>query len=123
MDEGMGRMIREVIEDNPGYGIRKVWAVLRFRKGVVVNRKKVARIMRLKGWTLRQRRPGMRPRVRGARSVSERSNELLKTDMTHIYCGGDGWRHMPLVIDCADRENSGKEDIEEREGTCSRGGP
>jgi len=45
MDEGMVRMIWEVIEDNPGYGIRKVWAVLRFRKGVVVNRKKVARIM------------------------------------------------------------------------------
>ena len=104
MDEDMVRMIWEVIENNPGYGIRKVWAVLRFRKGVVVNRKKVARIMRLKGWTLRQRRPRMRPRVRGARSVSERSNERWATDVTHIYCGRDGWCHKAFVIDCADRE-------------------
>ena len=26
---------------------------------------------------------------------------------THIYCGPDGWCHMPLVIDCAEREKKG----------------
>ena len=72
--------------------------------GLIVNRKKVARIMRLMGWTLKQRRPRMRPRARAMRSVSERSNQRWATDMTHIYCGRDGWCHMPLVIDCADRE-------------------
>lgn len=104
IDESMVKIIWEVIQQNPAYGIRKVWAVLKYRMGLIVNRKKVARIMRLKGWTLKQRRPRMRPRVRASKSVSERSNQRWATDMTHIYCGKDGWCHMPLVIDCADRE-------------------
>ena len=104
VDEEMAKRIWEVIQENPGYGIRKVWAVLKYRLKMLVNRKKVARIMRLKGWTLKQRRPRMRPRAQGMRSVAEKSNERWATDMTHISCGGDGWGHLALVIDCADRE-------------------
>ena len=104
IDEAMVRAIWEVIQTDPGYGIRKVWAVLKYRQGRIVNRKKVARIMSWKGWTLKQRRPRMRPRVRGSRSVAEVSNQRWATDMTHVYCGRDGWCHLPLVIDCADRE-------------------
>ncbi|NIN63375.1 MAG: IS3 family transposase, partial [Anaerolineae bacterium] len=104
VDEGLARRIWELIQEYPAYGIRKVWAVLRYRLGIFVNRKKVARIMKLKGWTMKQRRPRMRPRVRGSRSVAERSNERWATDVTHIYCGSDGWCHLPLVIDCGDRE-------------------
>lgn len=77
---------------------------MRRRKGLQVNRKKVARIMRQKGWTLKQRQPRMKPRVRGWASRAENSNQRWATDVTHIYCGGDGWCHLPLVIDCADRE-------------------
>jgi len=104
IDQGLAKRIWEIIQENPAYGIRKVWAVLRFRLKLLVNRKKVARIMRLLGWTLKQRRPRMRPRVKGSRSVARRSNERWATDVTHIYCGRDGWCHLPLVIDCADRE-------------------
>jgi putative transposase len=104
VDEGLARRIWDIIKENPAYGIRKVWAVLRYLHGMVVNRKKVARLMKLKGWTLKQRRPRMRPRVRGSRSVAERSNERWATDVTHIYCGRDSWCHLPVVIDCADRE-------------------
>ena len=104
VDESLARRIWQVIQENPAWGIRKVWAYLRHVVGMVVNRKKVARIMRLKGWTLRQRRPRMKPRVRASRSVAEHSNERWATDVTHVYCGRDGWCHVPLVIDCADRE-------------------
>lgn len=104
VDEGLARRIWKVVQAYPAYGIRKVWAVLRYRFGILVNRKKVARIMRLKGWTLRQRRPRMRPRARGWPSRTARSNERWSTDVTHVYCGHDGWCHLPLVIDCADRE-------------------
>jgi putative transposase len=104
VDEGLARRIWDVIQAYPAYGVRKVWAVLRFRFGIWVNRKKVARIMRLRGWTLKQRRPRTRPRVKGWKSVATRSNERWATDVTHVYCGRDGWCHLPLVIDCADRE-------------------
>ena len=104
IDTSVAERIWQVIVDNPAYGIRKVWAVLRYRLGILVNRKKVARIMRILGWTLRQRRPRMRPRVRGWKSAASESNQRWSTDVTHIYCGADGWCHLPLVIDCADRE-------------------
>lgn len=104
IDWPLAERIWRLIQERPAYGIRKVWAMLRFRMGLVVTRKKVARIMRLLGWTLKQRRPRMRPRVRASRSVAERSNERWATDVTHVYCGRDGWSHLPLVIDCADRE-------------------
>ena len=104
IDEVMARQIWRVIQECPAWGIRKVWGYLRNVVGVKVNRKKVARIMRIKGWTLKQRRPKMRPRVRGSRSVAERSNQRWATDVTHVYCGREGWCHVPVVIDCADRE-------------------
>lgn len=103
-DENLVRLVWEVIEENPAYGIRKVWAVLRFGKGHRINRKRIERIMQAKGWTVKQRRPRMRPRVRWSRSVAEKSNQRWATDMTHVYCGKDGWCHLPVVVDCADRE-------------------
>lgn len=30
-------------------------------------------------------------------------------DLTHIYCGADGWGHLAAVIDCHDREIVGYE--------------
>jgi len=95
IDRGLAKRVWQVIQESPAYGYVKVWAVLRFRLKLLVNRKKVARIMRLMGWTLRQRRPRMRPRVRGSRSVAKHSNQRWATDITHIYCGQDGWCHMP----------------------------
>ena len=104
VDEGLAARIKQIIRTNPAYGIRKVWAVLRYRLGILVNRKKVARLMRLKGWTLKQRRVGHRPRDRAWPSVAERSNQRWATDMTHIFCGRDGWCHLVAVMDCCDRE-------------------
>ncbi len=104
MDETTVQLVWAVIVENPGYGIRKVWATLRFGQGLPINRKRVERIMRSKGWTLKERRPRMRPRVKGSVSVAPRSNLRWATDMTHIYCGRDGWCHLPVVIDCGDRE-------------------
>jgi putative transposase len=102
--EDLARRIWQTIQEFPAWGIRKVWAYLRHVIGMVVNRKKVARIMQHKGWTLRQRRPRMRPRVRGWKGRAERSDQRWATDVTHVYCGRDGWCHVPIVIDCHDRE-------------------
>ena len=55
--------IRAVIEAHPTYGVRMTHARLTKGQGMIVNRKKVHRIMRLHRWTCRQRRTGRRPRV------------------------------------------------------------
>lgn len=82
---------------------------MRFYDGLLVNRKAVYRILRIKGWFCHERRHTPRPRVRGLRSRAERSNERWAMDLTHIYCGEDGWGHLAAVIDCHDREIVGYE--------------
>jgi putative transposase len=109
VDELLAVRIREVIRAQPTFGYRRIWAVLRFREGVRVNRKAVYRVLKLKGWFVHQRRVTPRPRVRGLRSVATRSNERWAVDVTHIPCGRDGWAHLAAVIDCHDREVVGYE--------------
>jgi putative transposase len=41
--------------------------------------------------------------------VAERSNERWAIDVTHVFCGNDGWAHLAAVIDCHDREIIGWE--------------
>jgi len=47
--------------------------------------------------------------VKGKRSIANRSNQRWAIDMTHVYCGKDGWAHLVAVIDCHDRELIGWE--------------
>ena len=104
LDELLVERIRRVIEEHPTYGYRHVWAILRHRDGVVVNRKAVYRVFRIKGWFVHQRAVRPKPRVQARSSRASRSNERWATDVTHVPCGVDGWGHLTAVIDCHDRE-------------------
>jgi putative transposase len=101
--------IKELIEQHPTYGYRRIWARLRFGDGRVINRKKVRRLLRQQGWMVYQRPAAPKPRVRRKRSVATRRNERWALDATHIDCGADGWGHLIAVIDCYDREIIGWE--------------
>lgn len=103
-DEDLSEMIRAIIEERPTYGVRRAWAWLRYRMGVKVNRKKVHRLMRLKGWTLRTRRTGRRPRVEAFPSVAAEPNQRWSTDIALVDCGVDGWCVFVPVLDCCTRE-------------------
>lgn len=108
VDELLAERLRKLIEKHPTFGYRRLWALLR-RQGLKVNQKAVYRALRLKGWFVHQRRIGPRPRVRKKRSAAERSNQRWAMDVTHVYCGEDGWGHLAAVIDCYDRELVGFE--------------
>jgi putative transposase len=41
--------IKQLIEQHPTYGYRRIWACLRFGDQVVINRKKVYRLMQAQG--------------------------------------------------------------------------
>lgn len=45
-DEALAGTIRQIQSQWPGYGVRRVWAVLRFDYGLVINIKRVRRVMR-----------------------------------------------------------------------------
>ncbi|MCZ7645885.1 MAG: IS3 family transposase [Planctomycetota bacterium] len=110
LDEALALVIFAVLQAFPTFGIRRVWAYLRFRLKWRVNRKRVARLMRAKGWTLKQRRVGGRPRTDGSRSVAERPDERWATDIALVFCGAaDGWCSFVPVVDCCTRQVLGWE--------------
>ena len=79
LDEVLAARIHRLIQAHPSFGYRRIWAMLRFRECVRVNRKTVYRILRLRGWFVHQRRVTPRPRVQKRRSRAERSDCLLYT--------------------------------------------
>lgn len=101
--------VRRLVRLHPTYGYRRIWAVLRFREGLSVNRKAVQRVMQLERWQVRTRPSTPRPRVEDRKSQVKVSNTRWALDMTHVPCGDDGWGHLVAVIDCADREVVGWE--------------
>lgn len=109
VDEGLAWRIKGLIERYPTFGYRRIWALLKHVAGMLVNKKKVYRIMKLKGWLMHHRLTTARPRVRGKRSQSSKSNERWAMDVTHIDCGPDGWAHLCAIIDCHDRQCIGYE--------------
>ena len=55
LDEALVQKIKELIERFPTYGYRRIWVWLRDKFGITVSKKKVYRIMKLKGWMVRAR--------------------------------------------------------------------
>jgi putative transposase len=104
VNETLAAQISACIQLYPTFGYRRIWAILRFRQKIDVNRKVVYRILKLKGWLVHQRSVTPRPRARGWVSQARRSNERWAMDVTHVACGQDGWGHLTAVIDCFDRE-------------------
>lgn len=104
IDEAMAARIKRIHREEPACGVRGTWSRLRFVEGVEVNRKKVHRIMKLKGWTLPKRRAGRRPRVKGSSSIADQPDQRWATDLAMIHCGRDGWCVFVPVIDCCTRE-------------------
>jgi putative transposase len=90
--------IKALIEKEPSFGYRTVAGLLHFNKNTV------QRIFQLRGWQVRKRPVGLRPRVQVLPSVAEHPNERWATDLCRIWTGRDGWASLALVIDCYSRE-------------------
>jgi putative transposase len=109
MDEEMAGQLHVLVKRHPTFGYRRLWALLRFGQKIPVNLKKVHRIVQLRRWQVKERLVSPRPRVQQKVSRAERSNERWAMDVTHVYCGRDGWGHLAAVVDCHDREVVGFE--------------
>ena len=98
VDEMKARRVKDIIERFPTYGYRRIARLLGW------NHKVVQRICQIKGWQVRKRPKGHRPRVKSLPSVASTPNQRWATDIARIWCGRDRWCHIALVIDCASRE-------------------
>src|SRR6202451_1150461 len=87
------------------YGYRRVAWWLRRKKGLVVNRKRVLRVMRERGLLVRSRRLRARRRKEWGRVEVSRPNQIWQSDMTKVWAGpAVGWTYLVSVIDCCTRE-------------------
>lgn len=98
VDARLAEPIKALIEENPSFGYRTVAHLLDFNKNTV------QRIFQLKGWQVKKRPVGFRPRVQALPSVAQTPNERWATDLCRIWAGRDQWATLALVIDCHTRE-------------------
>ncbi|HEY4341676.1 MAG TPA: IS3 family transposase [Steroidobacteraceae bacterium] len=92
------RPSKALIEAEPSFGYRTVAGLLGMNKNTV------QRIFQLKGWQVRKRPIGQRPRIQALPSVATRQDERWSTDLCRVWGGKDGWLSLALVIDCHTRE-------------------
>jgi putative transposase len=86
------------MEAFPTYGYRRLALLLD------MNKKAVQRILQLKGWQVRKRAKGHRPRAKAMLSKSEFPDQRWAIDMTRVWCGKDNWSTLAAVIDTCTRE-------------------
>jgi len=91
--------IRQLKSDHPFWGYRRVWAHLRFVDSLVVNKKRVYRLMAEHNLTVRRnqrltaKRLSDRPKPR-----ADRPNQWWGIDMTKVMTDS-GWVYIVLVLD------------------------
>lgn len=94
--------IEDVAFDHPSYGVRRIAAMLR-RNGIVVNRKKVYRLMKIAN-LIRKRSVRKHIVVKRFLTIPDRPDRLWQQDITYIWCGQDGWCYLFSILDCYTRE-------------------
>jgi len=87
-----------MIEAEPSFGYRTVAASLGMNKNTV------QRIFQLKGWQVRKRPLGQRPRIEAKVSRAEKPDQRWATDLCRVWGGKDGWLSLALVIDGSTRQ-------------------
>jgi len=91
--------IREIKVEHPFWGYRRVWAYLRYVDGLIVNKKRVYRLMREHNLTVKPnprliaKRVSERPKPR-----PDRPKQWWGIDMTKVMTES-GWVYVVLVLD------------------------
>lgn len=98
VQERFEKPIKTMIDQDPSFGYRTVANLLNFNKNTV------QRIFQIRGWQVKKRPVGFRPRVQAMPSVAAAPDERWATDLCRIWAGRDGWTSLALVIDCHTRE-------------------
>lgn len=92
--------ILDIKSDHPYWGYRRIWAYLKYRKGITVNKKRIYTLMKkhnllvTKNMRLKARRANYPSKPR-----AEKPNEIWGIDMTKIMISGYGWLYLVVVMD------------------------
>jgi transposase InsO family protein len=93
------KQIKEIKREHPLWGFRRVWAYLRFQKKVLVNKKRIYRIMREENLLVNQMKKLKAIRKNYPRKIrASRPNEIWGIDMTKVITK-TGWINLVIVLD------------------------
>jgi putative transposase len=92
--------IRALKADHPFWGYRRIWAYLRYVDGLVVNRKRIWRIMKAHDLLVK---PNLKLRAKRKADTRKprptRPNAWWGIDMTKVMIEGFGWVYVVVVLD------------------------
>jgi putative transposase len=92
--------INNLKAQHPFWGYRRIWAYLRYREGLDINKKRIYRLMKEssllvgKNTRLKARRTPLK-----AKPKADRPNQIWGIDMTKIMIGQWGWLYLHVVLD------------------------
>jgi transposase InsO family protein len=91
--------IRQIKAEHPFWGYRRVWAHLRFIDSVVVNKKRVYRLMKDHNLIVKPNHKLKAKRLSGRRKPrADRPNQWWGIDMTKVMTDS-GWVYIVIVLD------------------------
>jgi len=91
--------IRRIKAEHPFWGYRRVWAWLRHREKMVVNQKRVRRVMKENGLMVSQRRHKARRVAKRSKPRADRPRQYWGIDMTKFMVPSVGWVYLVIVLD------------------------
>jgi putative transposase len=97
-DEALLARIRPLTEAHPFWGYRRVWAWLRYREGLRVNKKRVDRLMREAGLTVKRARHAV-TRTPRAKPKATHPRQSWGIDRTTCLIPALGWVYLVIVLD------------------------
>jgi transposase InsO family protein len=98
-NDSLVNRIKDIKAEHPFWGYRRVWACLRYIDGLIVNKKRVYRLMREHNLTVKPnprliaKRVSERPKPR-----PDRPNQWWGIDMTKVMTES-GWVYVVIVLD------------------------
>jgi len=85
--------------DHPFWGYRRVWAWLRHRENIMINQKRVRRLMRENGLMVNQSIRRAKRTSPRSKPRAERPNQYFGIDMTKFLISPIGWVYLVIVLD------------------------
>ena len=102
-DQKILPLIRQLTDERPTYGYRRITALLRKSLGQAIKPKRIYRIMKVNNLLLQ--RHGQRPaRVHDGKIITLKSNLRWCSDHFSLQCWNGDQVHVVFALDCHDRE-------------------
>ena len=96
--------------EHPFWGYRRIWAYLKYRQGLTVNRKRVLRLMKENNLlvTPNTRLKAIRAKYpQRSKPKATRINQYWSIDMTKVLIGSFGWLYLVIVLDWFSKKTIG----------------